>query len=269
MKHTIWITVAAVLAVAGASGQAAHSPASVPPPQTVTPQTYPIEQVQAGEARFSSECGFCHGRDAAGGETGPDLTRSALVAQDQRGDRIGPLLREGRPQKGMPSFDMTAADVGAIVAFIHAQKTKFEQFGGGRRSVDVADLSTGDAQSGLRYFKGACSKCHSAAKDFKGLASRYQGLPLLQRMLYPGGQPAPARPKVTITLASGKTLHAPLTGEDEFTITITDPKGAKQTYQKSDVKFAISDPMSAHFDQLGKYTDADMHDVFAYLSTLK
>jgi hypothetical protein len=27
--------------------------------------------------------------------------------------------------------------------------------------------------------------------------------------------------------------------------------------------------MSAHFDQLGKYTDSDMHNVFAYLDTLK
>jgi len=64
-----------------------ESPASLPPPKTVTQQTYPAEQVQAGEGRFTSLCGFCHGRDAAGGETGPDLTRSALVAQDTRGDR--------------------------------------------------------------------------------------------------------------------------------------------------------------------------------------
>jgi cytochrome c oxidase cbb3-type subunit 3 len=171
----------------------------------------------------------------------------------------------------MPSFDLNDAELEAIVAFIHDQKTKFETLGGGRRSVDVADLSTGDARAGLRYFKGAggCSHCHSATKDLKGVASRYQGLPLLQRMLYPNGQPAPARPQVTLTLASGKTVHAPLSGEDEFTITILDPKGSKETHAKNQVKYVIRDPMSAHFDQLGKYTDTDMHDVFAYLSTLK
>ena len=248
-----------------------QSPASLPPPKTVTQQTYPAEQVQAGEGRFTSQCGFCHGRDAAGGETGPDLTRSALVAQDTRGDKIGPLLKTGRPDRGMPSFDLTTAEVGALVAFIHAQKTKFETLGGGRRAVDVTDLATGKADAGRRYFnrKGSCAGCHSPTGDLAGIASRYRGLQLLQRMLYPSGQPAPAPPKVTFTLPEGRTVIAPLAIQDEFTISVLDPAGARQTYARSAVKFKINDPMSAHFDQLGKYTDKDMHDVFAYLDTLK
>jgi cytochrome c oxidase cbb3-type subunit 3 len=237
----------------------------------VTQQTYPAEQVQAGEGRFTSQCGFCHGRDAAGGETGPDLTRSALVAQDTRGDKIGPLLKTGRPDRGMPSFDLTTAEVGALVAFIHAQKTKFETLGGGRRAVDVTDLATGKADVGRRYFnrKGSCAGCHSPTGDLAGIASRYQGLRLLQRMLYPSGQPAPAPPKVTFTLPEGQTVVAPLAVQDEFTITVLDPAGARQTYARSTVKFKIDDPISAHFDQLGKYSDKDMHDVYAYLETLK
>jgi cytochrome c oxidase cbb3-type subunit 3 len=247
----------------------AQSPASQPGPRTVTPQTYPSEQIQAGALRFTSQCGFCHGRDAAGGETGPDLTRSELVAQDTRGDKIGPLLRAGRADKGMPSFSLSATDVGAIVAFIHDQKTKSETLGGGRRSVDDADLATGDAAAGRSYFNGAggCAGCHSATGDLAGIATRYRGLALLQRMLYPSrGRPAP---KVTFTLASGQAVIAPLAGEDEFTITVLDPLGARQTYEKSAVKFQIDDPLSAHFDRLGKYTDADMHNVYAYLETLK
>lgn len=171
----------------------------------------------------------------------------------------------------MPSFDLTAADLGDLVAFIHAQKAKFETLGGGRRSVDAADLATGKADAGRRYFnrKGGCSGCHSATGDLAGIASRYQGLQLLQRMLYPSGQPAPAAPKVSFTLPEGQTVVAPLAGQDEFTITVLDPTGARQTYARSAVKFKIDDPMSAHFDQLGKYTDKDMHDVFAYLETLK
>ena len=164
-----------------------QSPASQRPPQTVTRQTYPIEQIQAGELRFVSQCGFCHGRDAAGGETGPDLTRSMLVAEDNHGDKIGPLVRAGRPDLGMPAFSLSGADVTAIVAFIHDQKTKAEAEGGGRRSVDAADLATGDAAAGRLYFNGAggCSVCHSATGDLAGVASRYQGLALLMRMFYP------------------------------------------------------------------------------------
>lgn len=250
---------------------AAQSPASQPPPPTVTPQSYSPEQIREGQARFTAQCGFCHGRDATGGESGPDLTRSELVAEDNRGDKIGPLLREGRPGRGMPAFTLSAAEVEAIVAFIHDQKTKFETLGGGRRGVDPADLATGDAEAGRRYFYGAggCSGCHSPTGDLAGVATRFQGLALLQRMLYPSGRPAPAPPKVTFTLPSGQTVIAPLAGQDEFTISVFDPTGARQTYPRSAVNFTISDPLSAHFDQLGKYTDQDMHDVFAYLNTLK
>src|SRR5439155_5848055 len=115
----------------------------------------------------AGQCGFCHGRDAAGGETGPDLTRSTLVAEDSRGDKIGPVVRAGRADRGMPSFDLSDTDLGAMVAFIHDQKTKAESLGGGRRSVEVSDLETGNAEAGRRYFNGAggCAKCHSPTVD--------------------------------------------------------------------------------------------------------
>jgi len=283
MRQTILIWSAALIAAASAiaqpKGQAkgaprnpAQSPASQPGPKTATPQSYPVEQVQAGELRFTAQCGFCHGRDATGGETGPDLTRSELVAEDVRGNKIGPVLRAGRPDKGMPAFALSEADASAIVAFLHDQKTKFETLGGGRRAVDTADLTTGDATAGRLYFNGAggCSGCHSVTGDLARIATRYQGLTLLQRMLYPtAGKPAPARPKVTVTLTTGKKISGRLASEDEFTIVVLDPAGARKTFEKLAVEFKIDDPMSAHFDQLGKYTDQDMHDVFAYLDTLK
>lgn len=283
MRRTILIWSAALIAMASSVGQPkrqvnaaprnpAQSPASQPVPKTASPQTYSIEQVQAGELRFASQCGFCHGRDAAGGETGPDLTRSELVAEDVRGNKIGPLIRKGRPDRGMPAFDLSNADVGTMVAFLHDQKAKFEELGGGRRAVDAADLATGDATAGRRYFDGAggCSGCHSVTGDLAGIATRYQGLALLQRMLYPtAGKPDPARPKVTVTLNSGESISGRLASEDEFTIVVLDPAGARKTFEKGAVKFKIDDPMSAHFDQLGKYTDNDMHNVYAYLDTLK
>src|SRR5215831_1543316 len=107
-------------------------------------QAYPSAQLQTGQRVFVAQCGFCHGRDAAGGETGPDLTRSALVAQDVGGDKLGPVVTAGRTDKGMPAFRMDAADLAAVVAFIHDQKTKAAA-PGGRRGVDPADLETGNA----------------------------------------------------------------------------------------------------------------------------
>jgi cytochrome c oxidase cbb3-type subunit 3 len=210
-----------------------QSPAARPRPKPASTETYPPKQVRAGELRFVSQCGFCHGRDAAGGESGPDLTRSDLVAADTGGDKIGPLLKTGRPDAGMPSFHIEDEELKAIAAFIHTQANKFAALGGGRRSVEPDDLATGNAEDGRVYFNkdGGCSGCHSATGDLAGIANRYRGLTLLERMLYPSG-----KPKAVSTLPSLSS------GED---------------------------PLAAHFAQLGKYTDAEMHNVLAYLQTLK
>jgi cytochrome c oxidase cbb3-type subunit 3 len=203
-----------------------ESPASRPRLKASTPQAYPASEIKAGERRFAAQCGFCHGRDAAGGESGPDLTRSELVAQDARGDKIKPLLRAGRVDAGMPRFEMAESDLMSIVAFVHSQMDTFATLGGGRRSVEPEDLATGNAADGRAYFNGAggCAGCHSPTGDLAGIASRYRGLQLLQRMLYPGGRPSDA---------------------------------------------PSADALSAHFVQLGNYTDSAMHNVYAYLDTLK
>jgi cytochrome c oxidase cbb3-type subunit 3 len=230
--------------------------------------------VQAGQTRFAAECGFCHGRDAAGGESGPDLTRSAIVAEDVRGSRIGPALRQGRPDKGMPAFNLDKNDLAGIVAFLHDAKNKADSASGGRRSVDVDDLTTGDVEAGKAYFNGAggCAKCHAISGTFATVGSRYQGLPLLQRMLYPGsganaGSTPPA--KATIRTADGKTVTGTVRYRDEFTITVTDADGWTHTWPLAAVEAAIDNPLLAHVEQLPKYTDTDMHNVLAYLQTLK
>lgn len=246
------------------------SPAAVPPPATATPQTYPPEQARAGQPIFSAQCGFCHGRDAMGGETGPDLTRAASVAIDVRGATLGPLVRNGRVDKGMPAFPLNDADLAAVVAFIHDQKEKAESLTGGRRAVDVADLQTGNAEEGKRYFAGACSTCHSPTGDFAGLAGRLEGLALLQRMLYPTPVAgAVSRATVIVMKPSGETVTGSLAYRDEFTIALSDSSGAYRAFGTSQVKFTVDDPLQAHVEQLGKYTDADMHDVLAYLHTLR
>jgi len=252
-----------------------QSPASQKPPQTVTAQTYPAALVQRGQTLFAANCGFCHGRDAMGGETGPDLTRSALVAEDVRGDKIIPLVHTGRVDKGMPPSNLPDADLAAIVAFIHDTKVKAESLEGNRRTVDPSDLQTGNAQAGQQYFNGAggCAKCHSATGDLAGLATRLQGLQLFQRMLYPGGRgrggASRATPVATIKLPSGETITGKVAYQDEFNIAITDASGYYRSWPTSTVKATVENPLDAHIAQLAKYTNDDLHNVLAYLQTLK
>jgi cytochrome c oxidase cbb3-type subunit 3 len=255
-------------------GRGGQRTASQQPPPTVTPQSYPREQVQTGQPLFSARCGFCHGRDAAGGETGPDLTRSTLVAEDVRGDKLIPVIRDGRVDKGMPGFSLGAGELAALVAFIHDQKTRAESQEGSRRAVDDIDLQTGNAEAGRQYFNGAggCARCHSPGGDLAGIAGRLQGLTLLQRMLYPsggrGGSPvSPAT--ATVTTRAGETVTGKLAYRDEFTIALTDASGWYRSWPANQVKVTVNNPLDAHSDQLGKYTDEDMHNVLAYLQTLR
>ena len=146
--------------------------------------------------RFGSQCGFCHGKDAAGGETGPDLTRAELVAHDAQGDKLAPVIRAGRPNAGMPAFPgLTPGELTAIVAFLHTQMDKFAELGGGRRSVEPSDLATGNVADGRAYFEGAgkCASCHSPTGDLAGIGKKYQGLSLCAGSSIRRGRARPPR----------------------------------------------------------------------------
>ena len=178
----------------------------------------------------------------------------------------------------MPAFgNVDDQQLAALVAFIHDRKAKAKE--GRRRTVDVTDLQTGNAEAGMRYFNGAggCVKCHSPSGDLAGIAGRHQGLDLLKRMLYRGNEraaePTPgssgAIPTATVTLPSGQTVTGKLAYRDEFTIGLIDPSGWYRSWPVAQVKFTVMNPLEAHIEQLGKYTDEDMHNVLAYLQTLR
>lgn len=223
--------------------------------------------VESGKALFQQDCAFCHGRDAGGGETGPDLTASKLVSEDKDGDKIGVVVRNGRLDKGMPRFDLPDQQIASLVAFIHDQKKQADSLQGGRRGVDASDLQTGNVDEGKRYFSGAggCSGCHSPSGDLAHVAARYEGLKLEERMLYPEGAAA----KLTVTLPSGETVEGELAYQDEFTVALRDQSGNYHSWRARNVKFKIDAPTEAHHELLSKYTDADIHNLMAYLQTLK
>jgi cytochrome c oxidase cbb3-type subunit III len=223
--------------------------------------------VKAGQEQFVQACAFCHGRDAGGGEDGPDLTRSKLVADDVNGTLIAPVVRNGRAEKGMPAFNLSPKEMESVVVFIHNQKTIAESQKGGRRGVDVADLQTGNVEAGKQYFNGAgkCGACHSPTGDLAGVAKRFEGLKLIERLMYPRG----AKATVTVTLPTGETVTGTLAYHDEFNIALTEKSGRYRAWPADRVKAKIDDPAQAHADQLAKYSDDDIHNLMAYLQTLK
>lgn len=247
-------------------------PGSAPPASTGQTAVAPVNaaaplspEAQAGATIFLQNCAFCHGRDTMGGESGPDLTRSRLVRTDKKGDKISEVVLNGRPEKKMPAFNFNGPELQNLAAFIHAEAALAPSAKGGRRGVDVSDLQTGNVASGKQYFESECARCHSPSGDLAGVANRYEGLELEERMLYP----REVKSRITVTLPSGQTIAGALEYQDEFTVALRDEHGEYHSWQTDRVRYKVDSPVEAHVDLFSKYTDADIHNLMAYLQTMK
>jgi len=230
-------------------------------------QHVPTAPAPRGQKEFVQSCGFCHGDDATGSR-GPDLVRSPLVNKDLGGDLIGPVIRGGRPDKGMPALPLPDSTIQDIVAFLHVrvvQAAKSSHVGG---DYPIERLLTGNAEAGKAYFNGdgKCASCHSPTGDLAGIAKKYAPLYLEERILAPrSGRDA----TVTVTTKSGEQITGKLDHIDEFSVSLHDSGGWYRSWPRSQVKVDVREPLKAHRDMLTKYTDADIHNLFAYLETLQ
>lgn len=232
----------------------------------------PADTVAAarGQKLFLQNCGFCHGPNATGAE-GPDLLRSTIVLHDEKGETIGPVVLKGRPDKGMPSFSgLTPAQIYDLAEFLHL---RVEQ-AANRFGYKIQNVVTGNAKAGEEFFRGAgeCITCHSPTGDLAHIASKFEPADLQAQFLYPVESPdkeSANAVRVTVTLPSHERISGKLKRMDDFEISIWDASGAYRCWPRTEVKIEISDPLAAHRELLSKYTDTDMHNVLAYLETLK
>jgi cytochrome c oxidase cbb3-type subunit III len=222
--------------------------------------------IERGHKQFGQACGFCHGLDATGAR-GPDLVRSPLVAHDVKGDRIGEVIRDGRPDKGMPAMPLTDAQVSDIAAFLHARAAEALRSSGLPSVYPVEKLLTGNADAGKVFFHsaGGCNKCHSPTGDLDKVATKYSPIELEARMLYPDGRHTTA----TVTLPSGERIEGPVVHVDDFVVSLHDASGWYRSFSRDGVKVDLQDPLAAHREMLGKLTQTDVHNLFAYMETLK
>ena len=231
--------------------------------------------VERGRSAFGTNCAFCHGADIRGGDGGPSLLRSALVLDDKNGELIGPVIRAGRPDRGMPAFAMTTEQISDLAAFMHS----FRVAGYDASRDRPSSIVVGDAATGEKYFTETCATCHSVTSDLQGIATRFTDPRLLQQSwLMPGsvvgrGAPPPARPRpptATVTLPSGEKIQGQLERVDDFVVALKTSAGGRRSFRvASGVQVSIADPLQPHRDLLRRYKDADIHNVTAYLVTLK
>jgi len=242
--------------------------------QLISRQVPPSDAVERGQKQFVVQCGSCHGANARGDDNGPDLVRSEIVLDDEQGNLIGPVVRKGRPNEGMPAFDLSDAQIQDLAAFLRERT----QAAINRNAYPLLNLLTGDAKAGQTFFNGAgrCNTCHSATGDLAGIGSRVQPAQLQTRMLYPrggrGGGPIGTQAKpttATVTPRTGPAVSGTLEFIDDFTVGLRDAEGYYRAFSRDLVKVDVQDPLAGHVQLLGQYTDKNLHDMLAYLVTLK
>lgn len=235
--------------------------------------------VDRGKKDFVANCAFCHGTSATGGEGGPDLVRSVLVLHDKNGDQVGPVILNGRLEKGMPKFAMTSQQIQDIAAFLKSATNAKSN----RMSYQLQDIVTGDPKKGEAYFngEGKCKDCHSPTGDLAGISKRFDPPTLQSRFLFPRTFTWPGMPRVgpppkpttvTVTLASGKSFSGTLKQADDFSVSLYDSDGEYHAWDRDrnpGLKITIHDPLQAHIELIQKYSNTDMHNILAYLETLK
>ncbi|MEO8520076.1 MAG: cytochrome c [Acidobacteriota bacterium] len=258
------------------------------------PATFPAQQrppgdpalIARGQAIYGVNCRICHGADLRGGDMGGvNLLRSQLVLNDQKGELILPVVHGGRQNPGMPVMPpfpgIPENDVRALAEYIHSVAATMRGQGNpppGSEPV-VLNIVVGDPAAGKTYFAAKCSSCHSPTADLAGIASKYSDPMLLQTTWVSGGGGRGGRGgagsarqvTVTVTLPSGQKIEGPLERIDDFLVVVGQPDGPGRSIRRNGAvpKVEIHDPLEGHRQLLTGYTDKNIHDVTAYLVTLK
>jgi cytochrome c oxidase cbb3-type subunit III len=238
-----------------------------------------------GRKVWAGECIDCHGTQARGGDKGPNLVRSVVVLRDRYGSQLGPFLKKGhRLQSGTPSASLTDAQVQDLAHFL---RQKVNDGLRGSPLFQVQNILTGDAKAGQTFFngEGKCATCHSPTGNLAGIGARLEPVDIQQRFLFPatgrggGGRgrgagpaaPNPTAVRVTVTPEGGAAaVSGVLVQMDDFYVTLRNEDGTMQTLKRTaGMKIEKNDPLAFHIGLLDKLTDKNMHDVVAYLETLK
>jgi mono/diheme cytochrome c family protein len=237
-------------------------------------QRPPSPEVAArGKALWEASCASCHASDLRGSNKGINLVRDQLVMDDQKGELIGKFLQEPHAAGSVPKTAWTAQQISDVAAYMH---TFFQYM---NVILPAGSILVGDAAAGEAYVKTHCLNCHGltgkgpSASSLAGIGSRISDPKALQNRFVSGGGGRRGAPRVTVTVTmpGGRSLTAPLVHKDDFEIVIEDPDGVTRSIPRNGdtPKIEVHDPLQGHRDLWLVYTDKDIHDVTAYLVTLK
>ena len=267
----------------GGGGRQGGNPNATFPAQQRPPADSAL--VARGQGLYGVHCRACHGPDLRGGDIGgPNLLRSQLALNDLEGELMGPIITQGKQTPGMPSMPaipLSGDDVKAVSAYVHSVQATMRGQGSPPPGTEVQpNILVGDAKAGEAYFKANCSSCHSPTGDLQGIARRIADPVQLQNAWVAGGgrgrgAPPPGgqnRRTVTavVTLPNGQKVEGRLERIDDFVVVLATTDGQRSFARSGNVpRVEVRDPLEQHRKLLAVYADRDIHNVTAYLVTLK
>jgi cytochrome c oxidase cbb3-type subunit 3 len=234
--------------------------------------------IARGKAVYGANCASCHAVDMRGGDIGgPNLIRSQLAMSDQHGELIAPVIHGSQADKGMPAINLSDEDVTAVAEYIHSVLYNIGRQGRPPNDPNGADLQVivGSAAAGKIYFDAKCASCHSIAGDLAGIGMKYPDGRQLQNFWVPGGGAFAGRSTppttVTVTMTNGAKIEGTLVRKDDFIVTLMEADGTRKSISRNALvkSVVVQDPHDAHRNLAMHLDDKDMHDVTAYLATVK
>lgn len=264
------------------------------PPEGARPEVLPVARGKILYARLG--CPACHGfRGQGGANNAPDLGQSGMAVRDDAGKSLAKFLLHGRPARGMPPAPRPltsdeAADLSARMRWLaFAEASLSGNYGGPPLPVALAgqnlSIVVGDAKYGRQFFEGSigkCASCHavedgkqSAAVNLAHIAAKYPDTKDLQDnmllMTRPNSPEIDKSVTAIISFRDGRTMTGYLDSVSDFKVAVREDAGKETIIPRNDgePKVVLVDQLQAHIDLLRKYQDNDIHNLTAYLATLK
>jgi len=238
-----------------------------------------------GKSLYDAQCSSCHAPDMRGvlDKNGPNLLQSAETMMDKQGERVAASVAKHTPPINLPD-----SDTAAIADYIHSIQATMGGQGSppGRNPVGLTyDILVGDPTAGKAEFTTLCSNCHSVTGDLSGIAGKYPDPRTLQDTWVTGGgaggrggrggRGAGASGRQgTVTMPNGEKFEGKIVRKDDFLVVLTLADGTRKSIAVDNgvPKVDAKDPQEAHKKMVRLLDDPDdknMHDITAYLATIK
>ena len=225
---------------------------------------YEAADIEYGLTLYRSQCATCHGESGAE-IAGVDL-RSGQLRRAGSDRELRALISNGIPDTGMLAFDLDAAEMTGIIAYLR------------NMNYETDAVTIGEAVRGRAIFegKGDCLSCHRVksrgprvAPDLTNIGSTRPPSALRRSLLDPTGTMQPINRPVELVTADGTRVTGRRLNEDTYTVQLIDGQERLRSFDKAELReFRVltESTMPSYEDELSA---EELADLLAYLVSLK